>query len=77
MKSTIALILAAALLAACASPEVWRRPGTTEQVAAVDISACRTRAARDGYASGIYGQIAGYDYVHRCMADLGYHASLY
>jgi len=77
MKSVITLILAAALLAGCASPEAWQRPGTPEQVAAADAAACHTQAQRDGYGASLYGGIAGYDYVHRCMASLGYHASVW
>ncbi len=77
MKSIITLLLATALLAACASPEVWQRPDTPQQVATADAAACHARAEHDGYGASVYGGIAGYDYVHRCMASLGYHASLY
>jgi len=77
MKNVITLILAAALLSACASPEVWHRGATSQQVAEADVAACHYRAAREGYGSGIYGGVAGYDFVHRCMAALGYHASIY
>ncbi len=73
MKSLITLTLAAVVLAGCAGAEVWSRPGTTEQVASADLAACRVRAERDGYGAGLYG----YDYLHRCMASLGYHAALY
>jgi hypothetical protein len=77
MKKITILILAASLLSACASPEVWHRAATSQQVAEADILTCHSRAAREGYGNGLYGGIAGYDYVHRCMASLGYHASIY
>ena len=77
MKPIITLFLATVLLAGCASAEVWRRPDTPQQVAAADIAGCRARAERDGYGGGLYGGIAGYDYVHRCMASLGYHATVW
>jgi hypothetical protein len=77
MKSLIALLLTAAFLAGCASPEVWQRPDTPQQVASADAAACRTRAEHEGYGGSIYGGIAGYDYVHRCMVSLGYRAALW
>jgi hypothetical protein len=77
MKIVIALIVTTALLSACASPEVWRRAGTSQQITEADAMACRAGAVRDGYSSGIYGAVAGYDYLHRCMASLGYHAAIY
>jgi hypothetical protein len=77
MKIVIALIVTTTLLSACTSPEIWRRAGTSQQIAETDAMACRAGAARDGYSSGIYGGIAGYDYVHRCMGSLGYHAAVY
>ena len=73
MKSLITLILGAAVLAGCAGAEVWQRDGTSQQVATADIAACRTQAARDGYGTGV----SGYNYLHRCMASLGYHASVW
>ena len=77
MKTIIPLILIASFLSACTSPEVWHREGTSQRVADTDAAACRARADRDGYANSLYAGIIGYDYVHRCMASLGYRASLY
>jgi len=77
MKIVIPLILAACVLSACASPEVWHRAGTTQQLADVDAATCRARAAHEVYGNILYDGIVGYNYVHRCMASLGYHASLY
>ena len=33
--------------------------------------------AHEVYGNILYDGIVGYNYVHRCMASLGYHASLY
>ena len=54
MKIVIPLILAACVLSACASPEVWHRAGTTQQLADVDAATCRARAAHEVYGNILY-----------------------
>ena len=39
MKIVIALIVTTTLLSACTSPEVWRRAGTSQQIADADVMA--------------------------------------
>jgi hypothetical protein len=76
MIRTIVLVLIAASLAAC-SPEVWHRPGASQEDARADTAACQNAAQRSGDSGSVYGEVGAYNYFHRCMAARGYHASLY
>jgi hypothetical protein len=71
MKCSPAILLAAILLASCASsPSSWQRPGTTEDVTNADITSCRATAAQNGY-----GAVTAADYLQRCMEAKGYRPS--
>jgi len=80
MFRTIIVVLVAASLAACSSPEVWRKSGASQQVVRADTDACHGAAQRSSDADGggyLYEQLANYNYFDRCMADHGYLVSLY
>ena len=72
------LAVLAASLAAC-SPEVWQRPGASEQDVTADTNSCLNAAELFGDRSGgiVYGQLMKSDYFDRCMLDRGYRVTLW
>jgi hypothetical protein len=78
MMRVMMIALAAVALTGCSSPEVWQRPGATEQEARVDMAACHYAAQRNSQGTGvIYEQVVSYNYFNHCMAARGYLVSLY
>ena len=80
MIRTITFLLVAASLAACSSPEVWRKTGASEQAVRADTLACQGAAQRGSDNDGggfLYEHLSNYNYFQRCMSDHGYQVSLF
>jgi hypothetical protein len=78
MVRKITILLVAASLAACASPEIWHKSGVSQQDVNADTTACQSAARRSSEGTSfVYAHVTSYNYFNNCMADRGYLVSIF